>query len=365
MSEDGTRLLVVPTKTGKPHHSQWPEAERPFRSLMLDPRDGRPISVGFPKFFNYGELKEDTERLDAALLADEPVFFTEKLDGSLIIRSVIDGAVHLRTRGTAGGGDHVELAERLMAELYPVLGDPGFEPDASLLLELVSPDFRLVIDYPDDDLHLVGAVDHDTLRLRDVPELQKLGAENGLPVAEMIELPREPETLLDVVRAWSDREGVVASCASGQVLVKVKAAEYLARHRLRFALSARVVREICLERDVRSLEDFKAFLEEQNADWELVSDSRPLVETFLEARARAVAKLEELAVEVPAKAREFPGRKAFAVNYAVPLGGSETHAAFAINTGNPGRAFELLRDHYTETAFAELDARDRKLEPVA
>ncbi len=268
-SEDGTRLLVVPTKTGKRHHSEWPEEERPFRSLMLDPRAGRALSVGFPKFFNYGEAEEDTELLEATLASDEPVWFTGKIDGSLVIRSVIDGEVHMRTRGMQGLGEFAELAERVVAEKLPILADPDFEPDASLLLELVSPDFRLVIDYPEDGMTLVGAVDHATLRLWDVPELQRLGTENGIPVAEMVELPRDPEALTDVVRAWRDREGVVASCAEGQVLVKVKASEYLARHRLRFAVSARIIREICIERDVRSLEDFGKFLEEQNADWEL------------------------------------------------------------------------------------------------
>lgn len=358
VNDAGDRLLVVPGKVQKMRASEWPVEERSFRSLMLNPKTGQVLSAGFPKFFNHGEVEDDTLTLDEALAAEEPVYFTDKLDGTLIIRSVIDGQVHLRTRGRLDGGEHGALAERVIAERYPILADPAFGGGVSLLFELVSPAFRIVLPYKEDNLVLVGAVDLETLRLWDVPELQELARERGFAIAEMIELPREPEALVKAVGEWQGREGVVASCNGGQTLVKIKAADYLTRHRLRFALSARVIREVCLERDVRSLADFEEFLHEQGADWELVSDSKPLVDAFLDARASAEATFEQLKAEVTEKAREFPERKDFAVKYAVPLGGARTPAAFSLLGGNEEQAFGLLLDRALDDAFAELEERD-------
>jgi len=353
-------LLIVPRKGQKMNQGEWSEQEKWFRSMIMRPSNGKVLSVGWPKFFNHGENTIESKKLDTALENDADVFFTEKYDGSLIVRSVIDGKVHLRTRGMLDGGDHGQAAMQVIQTAYPALADPDFHPDQSLLFEFVSPDFRLVINYEQADLVMLGAVDHDRLRCWDVPELKKLADDAGLHLVETIELPHQPEQLVAAVAEWKDHEGVVARCDHGQTLVKIKGAEYLARHRLRFALSARVIRELCLMQDVHTMEDFEDYIKSEGADWELLTDTKPLVQAFISAREEAAETLARLRDQVPQKAAEFPERKDFAIKYAKDLPGRLTGAAFALLDGKQDVAEATILEDTLDRAFAEAEAVDQQ-----
>ena len=357
-------VLITPART-KMSRADWREEELIMRSLVVREHTGEVVSVGFPKFFNRGEsgdgaslLSPEDRRLDRELAAGEPVHYTEKVDGSLMIRSVVDGAVMIRTRGTLAQSDHTRAMSALAAARYPALLDPAFAPEASLLLEFVSPRFRVVVGYETEDLTLLGAVCHRSLRLADMPALEALAGAGDLRLVDLVELPSDPVALVTAVRAQADGEGIVARCDSGQTLVKIKSASYLALHRLRFALSARVVREVCEQRQVSSLEDFGVYLAEQGADFELVSDARPLVDAYLAALDDAAEEFAELAARVPVELAAAVDRKAFAVGFAVPLGGARTGAAFALADGDPERAQRLLRQRALDERFAALEAAD-------
>lgn len=360
LTRNGGLTLIAPPKIGKSMASDWPPEDRPYRSVIIDSA-GRVVSAAFPKFGNYGEYEDDTTALDHSLAAGEPVWHTLKEDGSLIVRSVIDGAVVFRTRGTFDGGLHGAAARRLAAQRYSSLLDPHLLPDTSLLFEFVSPEFQIVLSYPEEDLVLVGAIEHATLRQYDFPELEHLAQGEGLRLVEHYELPSEPEALIQAVAQWRDREGLVVRCNQGQTLIKLKAADYLARHRLRFALSARAVREICLERDVKGLDDFEIYLKEVGGDWELVEDAKPLVEAFCTARAKAQERVSALADEVAAKLVEYPVRKDFALEYATKLSGAEKAAAFSLADQKPDQAYTVLERSYLDEAFAGAEARDELL----
>jgi hypothetical protein len=350
--------LIAPKKAGKMMRSDWPLEDRPYRSMIVRSDSGEVVSVGLPKFFNYGEDPDETTALHQALASEQSVWFGEKMDGSLAIRSVIDGEVVFRTRATFDGGEHGVAMRRVAAAKYPVLLDPHFAADQSLHFEFVSPNFRVVIRYPEDDLILVGATSHHDLRLAELNELRMLADNHGLQLVPVVELPKDPDELLAVIYDWEGKEGVVARCNQGQTLVKMKAADYLARHRLRFSLTTRAVREICLQRNVTSITDFEAYLTEQGADWELVEDARPLIERFISGRHQARAEFAALEAEVGAKTIEFPDRKDFAVNYATKLAGARSGAAFALLSGQRDRAYTLVETEVLDQAFADMDARD-------
>lgn len=360
LTERDGLTLVVPEKRGKMTPADWPVEERKFRSLIVD-SDGRVVSAGFAKFGNFQEFPDETDLLVEALAADKPVFFSEKVDGSLLVRSVINGEVVFRTRGTFDGGEHGRAARRVAAKKYPVLLDPAFEPEHSLLFEFVSPDFRIIVSYPEDDLILLGRIAHADLTPDDFPQLAALAQEHALQLVECHELPTEPLALLKEIETWKGKEGVVARCNEGRVMVRIKAADYLARHRLRFALSARAVREICLERDVQGLDDFEVYLKEVGGDWELVEDAKPLVEAFCTARARARERVSTLAGEVAAKLVEYPVRKDFALEYATKLSGAEKAAAFSLADERRDQAYTVLERSYLDEAFATAEARDELL----
>ncbi len=346
-------MLITPRKGFSLNQSQWPEEWRPLRSLVLREATGEVVSAGFPKFFNAGEQPEDTERLARAMATDEPVWLLEKRDGSLVVRSVIDGQVRWRTRGLLTTGVLGPLLSPLI-DSEP-LGDPSFAPDRSLLFEFTSPDWRVILDYQTAELTLVGSVRHADLRLSDYPETVGLARSLRVPVVAAVDGACGLDSLRTEVSGWTGAEGLVAVCDAGQTLVKIKAAEYLRRHRLRFGLTAKVVAELCEANGVRSLDDFGVLLREMGGDWELAQDARPHVERYVEAALRAAAEYERLAVAVAA-ARTSHGadRKAFAVEFAVPLGQPGTAAAFLEHKGDGVGAERLLRRHAVELAFADV-----------
>lgn len=351
---DGAGLvLFTPRKGFSLTQSAWPEEWRPLRSLVLRETTGEVVSAGFPKFFNAGERPEDTERLKRALAEEEPVWLLEKRDGSLVIRSVIDRQVRWRTRGLLSTGALGPLLAPLLDE-HP-LGDPAVEPDRSLLFEFTAPSWRVILEYPRAELTLVGSVRHADLRLSDYPETVELARRLGVPVVTAVEGPPDLDGLVRMVSGWTGAEGVVAVCDAGQTLVKIKADEYLRRHRLRFGLTAKSVAELCEANAVRSLDDFGVLLREMGGDWELARDARPHVERYVHAAHRAAAAYERLATSVDeARARHGDDRKAFAVEFAVPLGQPGTAAAFLEHKDDSVGAERLLRRHAVELAFAEV-----------
>lgn len=347
--------------------ANWPEELLWLRSAVLrDTGDGHGevVSMGFPKFFNAGERPGHTARMEAALRNGEPVRFTLKLDGSLAIRSVIDGEVVFRTRGSFDGGEHGQAIRAVAERRYPVLLDPEFEPDRSLLFEFVSPQYRIIIRYPEPDLVLLGAVCHRTLTLARMEELAQLAHANGLALVEQVELPRDPRRLLAAVRDWDGLEGVVVRCNADQTLVKVKSASYLARHRVRFSLTARVVRQLCEQHEVRSLDEFARVLADMGGDWEVAQDVQGLVDAYISGCRDAEAAFTKLQGRVEAAFAAIDAedprerRRRFAATFASKLDGPQRSAAFLLADGKLDQALRLLRDRILDERFAQAQAAD-------
>lgn len=328
--------LIVPGRAKR----TWEAAERPLRSALID-RDRRVVSLGFPKFFNWGEDPDDTAALTGALRAGEPVWFAEKLDGSLCIRSVIGGQVVLRTRGTFDGGDHAAPMRALAAASHPRLLDPGVHPQRSLLFEFTSPQFPIVITYPRPALTLIGAVEHTDGSLVDRAGLVRIADELAVPLAPLRELPRDPQRLVGDVSAFRGAEGIVASCAGGRVLVKVKSAAYLRAHALRFALSARRVAELCVEHDVRDEAHLRALICELAGGHEFELEQLALA-TFARLCERRDQMARELSgIERWVAERAHLDRREFAAQV-TPHARERSGLYFSVRDGRVDRARDWL-----------------------
>lgn len=253
--QDGLRLVVpLPSK------NDFAQSERHWRSLVVD-EDGLIVSAGFPKFHSWGEHAGDTARLRQALARNEDdLWFSEKLDGSLIIRSVIDGQVRLRTRGMLDASGAIgPILHELIARRHPDLMDPDLCPDASMLFEFVSPEHQIVIRYPRPALTLIGASDHSwPPRLAGRGDLEGLAAASGVDLVNTQTLPREPRLLREAVRGLHGREGVVIRCNGGQTLVKMKSAEYSSQHTTRFSFTPERVQAFAADYGVADEDEFIA-----------------------------------------------------------------------------------------------------------
>lgn len=283
--------LVCPRK-GK---WSWEPDEKWLRSIVVDGQ-GFVRSCSFPKFGNYGEFSDDTERLNKALAESEQVLFSHKEDGSLCVRSVVDGEVILRTRGTLYGGSDMDDGtpsfgsrfRRTAAEKYPVLLDPAWMPEgATLLFEYVAPDNRVVVGYKEPDLVFLGGVAHSASpKLFTWDFSQALAREYSLNLVRVHELPTDPERMMEEVRDWRS-EGIVARCAGGQVLVKVKSAYYLANHRMKFSMTYKVITEFVRTAQVLDENDLVDKLRSYDYDWEVIEGAKELYGRYAAAKAQA------------------------------------------------------------------------------
>lgn len=287
VEEMGACIFIHP-KHDKYH---WAEDELRLRSVAVD-LQGRVISTGWPKFFNLGERAANDAALERALESGEEVFFTEKLDGTLIIRSVLpNGKVIFRTRGRWESDEFGPLAHAIATARYPALLDPRIMPEWSLLFEYVGPANLIVIAYSQEDLCFLGAVRHADLHLMPVEQMQTFARDYGLRCVPLVELPRDVKGMVEAVRSWEDREGVVARLHRGQLLIKLKSARYLAMHAMRANMSYDLIVEYARQAKITTIEELELGLRELGYDYEMTQIARVHFSLYQEQQARSEAIL--------------------------------------------------------------------------
>ncbi len=280
----------------------WTEEEKWMRSIIVDD-NGYIKSCSFPKFGNYGEFKDDSLKLDRALESGDTVRFSHKEDGSLCIRSVIDGKVVLRTRGTIDGGFGFEerpsfnsLFTETAEAKYPIILNPNWMSDVTLLFEYVSPKNQIVIKYEEADLVFIGVVEHFNPKLWVWQELIDLANKFSLNLVKLYTLPKTPKDIIEEINTWHV-EGVVARINNDQTLVKIKSSYYFAQHRMRFSLNYSTLYEIVSSFNIKNEEDLVNFFRKKGYDWELVESAKNIFSEIQESRKLANSLLEEAKIK--------------------------------------------------------------------
>lgn len=323
----GEFYLIVPHKA----MWSWSPGEEHLRSLLCR-LDGTVVSAGFPKFFNYTE-NPASDRVVDDMFKQQRVSLTEKADGSLIIRSVIDGKVHFRTRGCELiAGDMRENVMRCIAQ-YPKLLDPlwgNFIIDAfgnklasmSFLMEFVSPETQVVIKYEKPELIALGHIDFSGNALR------FLGInDNWNDFADRVGLPRgikrmplasdSISSLSSVIKAWEGVEGVVtwSSLDDGSMhLCKFKSEWYIRLHALRSIASPKFVSQYCWLNSVTTLDGLKLKLQDEGFDWEIVSFLQPVFEAYSIHRESIMASKQSIDKTIETMKLKDLSRKDIALN---------------------------------------------------
>jgi hypothetical protein len=225
--------LVQPQNIG----INWTQETKIFRSSVWD-NDGNLVSAGFPKFTNWGE-KPEVFPLPKSL---KGATIMEKIDGSLLVVSVWNGNLILRTRGTVdayqlNNGHELEAfkeyADKLLSDWSEKYGETW---PTSLLFEWVSPNQKIILNYGDEpQFYLVGAVEHLEYDIWPQGALDILAEMNGLLRPPHYTF-NDVADLLANVEAWKGKEGVCVYSwneRSGDSIHKVKSADYLIRHRFK------------------------------------------------------------------------------------------------------------------------------------
>ncbi len=294
----GSVILIGP----KPGKHFWEFNELHLRSLLCRP-DGTIICSGFPKFMNYGERSE-LDAITARGIMEGRAHFAEKMDGSLIVRTVIGDYVSFRTRGCHNLGDFEDSVMRLVTDSYPRLLEPDFfRHETSMLFEFTSPENKIILDYDEPALTVLGTMSLPTTR-REIlvprfnshPEhVSSISQLTGVNTPEFYQLPSNIDELIAAVNGWSNAEGVVVwirESEGSMHLAKIKAAEYVRIHSLKYHMSGEKLRKICHAADITSEQDLQEQLFEWGLDWEC---SSILLPEFNEYRSNREAIRQEVA----------------------------------------------------------------------
>jgi len=172
---------------------------------------------------------------------DSSVSVITKVDGSTLIVSKYKGQLIVRTRGTS---DATKLDNG--HEIAPLLAKhPSIQQffdmyetaSCSLLWEWVSPLNRIVLSYPEPDLILIGAINHEDYSLWPQDEL------DALSVLMKVKRPTRHsfntiEEMVKTVQALEGQEGVCVYYNDSQSVKKLKALRYLTLHRLKSELGS-------------------------------------------------------------------------------------------------------------------------------
>ena len=196
----------------------WTPVTRAARGLIFDRRDGACVARPFPKFFNLGEMPETQPQA----LPSTPFRVEEKLDGSLGILFFHEGRWDITTKGAFGSEQGAYARE----ELLPRYDLSWLHPSWTLLVEIIYPENRIVVDYGDrrelvllsvvygSGMEAARAVRAVTARSTGMREVESHAHQN------ILELPFQ-----------ENQEGYVVRFEDG-TRVKIKSPRYVQIHRL-------------------------------------------------------------------------------------------------------------------------------------
>ena len=208
---------------------------RECRGLIFDIGTGSLISHPYHKFFNVGE-KEETQLNKINLY--EPHVVLEKLDGSMIRPIPTPEGFRLATK--AGITDVAMNAEVFVADKshYNTFIRKCIQKGTTPLFEWCSRKNRVVVDYPEDNLILTGMRYNDTGKYVDYEVMKNYATSWNIPVVKAVDglAVQNIELFVKQVREWDDGEGIVLRFDTGH-MVKVKADDYVLRHRSKDSIS--------------------------------------------------------------------------------------------------------------------------------
>lgn len=208
----------------------WDDITLMCRGLVTN-SEGNIIAKPFKKFFNLEEGKHTPT-------SDFDVYM--KLDGSLGILFNYRGEWILATRGSFTSDQAVKGMEMLKKYYYEQL-----HRDYTYLFEIIYEDNRIVVQYPYEDLVLLGMINTKTGDEVDIHNgevrLRNMISNVGFRVVKKYDGIEDYSTLKSMIS--DDEEGFVVRFSNGDRM-KVKGEEYLRLHKIMTNISTTTVWEI-------------------------------------------------------------------------------------------------------------------------
>lgn len=251
---------------------QWHDDMLWYRS-RIQHDNGDIVSMGFPKFFNLGEREIDHQLLTSVCNPNTRgslVQYSNKRDGSLIIRSNYGGKIIIRTRGSFDIGLPDICKEELKNLYTKSMLDPSQGQEISFLYEYTSPNNQIIVPYDKPQLVCVGAINHAyrpyVMTASEVqsqyPDMaQEFNAVEFFSFDSIHDLLEWVENKIDV-----HPEGIVVRINSR--LIKLKNSDYLRKHYLSYSLPDKTFHARCLENSLFDENQFDQLQRIFDADYE-------------------------------------------------------------------------------------------------
>jgi hypothetical protein len=284
-------VLIYPSKSAM-FDINWTKDLLKYRSSIWVKAHKVPISISYPKFFNWGEndtLSPPPESLMKSTIVD-------KIDGSTLIVSKWCSELIVRTRGTtdARGLENGHEIEQLM-EKYEFAFDNEYinRETHSMIFEWVTPTNRIVLDYGEEPLlYLTGILRHEDYNMADQNVLDGTADMFGFERPETYEFDSISE-LISVTKEVQDREGVCVYYNKGQSILKLKGEEYLAKHAFKSHCTINSVIDMFINRGRPTYNEFYEQIQNE-FDWECVEMAKGLISNVCDASSEVTKMVEHM-----------------------------------------------------------------------
>ncbi len=265
-------VLVTPKEMGV----DWNKDNLILRSLIYRKKDYLPVSLSWPKFFNYTEqpgLYPNPDNFDIS-----KSYIDEKIDGSTLIVSRYRGKYIIRTRGTFDVcclPNYLELASTLREELERATNNKWVDSEGvTLLFEWQSVDNIIIIRPQKSQLFLIGAINMADYSIKSVKELEEISAAINIPRPKQFKFGSIKE-IIDTCKSLKGQEGYVFSYNNNQNRVKLKGDWYLKLHRMKSAISSfNNLMDLYFDLDYPTQSSFFKYIED-TFDYELAKVAEP------------------------------------------------------------------------------------------
>jgi len=284
----GRRLTFIrPNVIG----TKWTKDNLIFRSSVWDD-SGYLVSGGFKKFFNLNEAP-DIDPWDENLTASKVV---TKLDGSLLILSIVNSKPMIRTRGSI---DCLQMKnfyelEKLIPKHFGK--DYIWDEYSSYLYEWQSPAQQIVIKHKKPHLSLIGQIKHWDYSYANQRSLDCHCELHGGSRPAYWDF-KNKEDMLSKIATWENLEGACLYYNNDQSIRKIKGLWYLKLHAFKSECSIKTLIYLYIERGCPNKEKFKKHIETQ-FDYECLVMAEPYIDRLYAEIAKLHSQLADVGHEV-------------------------------------------------------------------
>jgi hypothetical protein len=274
--------------------AKWNKNNLFYRSLIVD-REGRVLSSGWPKFFNYGEKPECYPKLEDY----NDWRFVDKVDGSLVICDYVNGQFSMRTRGTVSYKTLPNANDfDLLPEKHPSVVEFLKENShLTLLFEIVTPNNVIVVRPKEIEFYLLGAINKNGMVVVSHSDLTDIWRKIGpisAPQTYHFDNFSDLSKIYQHVKNWKGKEGIVISYNNNQNRIKLKSDWYCFINRVKSQLnSTDNLINFYIDKEMPPNEDFSKIIETE-FDYEIAVQLKDEIEKICNSGEKAKKYIDHL-----------------------------------------------------------------------